>query len=104
MCPPPFLKVLKTGTYSKTFKELYHFYPPYFNTVLQNLRVFSLAKSAAPAALAGTWMNKDGIGLKFTKDRTVKLSGLGLMILGVALLLAALMVYNKPFESGSKGL
>ena len=36
--------------------------------------------------------------------QTGQLSGLGLMILGVALLLAALMVYNKPFESGSKGL
>lgn len=46
------------------------------------MRVFSLAKSAAPAALVGTWMNKDGIGLKFTKDRTVKLSGLGLSLGG----------------------
>ena len=46
------------------------------------MRVFSLAKSAAPAALAGTWMNKDGIGLKFTKDGTVKLSGLGLSLGG----------------------
>ena len=33
---------------------------------------------------------------------TGKLSGLGLMVLGVVLLLAALMVYNKPFE-GDKG-
>ena len=33
---------------------------------------------------------------------TGKLSGLGLMVLGVILLLAALMVYNKPFE-GEKG-
>ena len=29
---------------------------------------------------------------------TGQLSGLGLMILGVVLLLAALMIYNKPFE------
>ncbi|MEY8388486.1 hypothetical protein AALC17_14550 [Oscillospiraceae bacterium 38-13] len=33
---------------------------------------------------------------------TGKLSGLGLMVLGVILLLTALMVYNKPFE-GDKG-
>ncbi|WP_295747656.1 hypothetical protein [uncultured Oscillibacter sp.] len=33
---------------------------------------------------------------------TGKLSGLGLMIAGVILLLAALMIYNKPFE-GDKG-
>ena len=31
---------------------------------------------------------------------TGELSGLGLMVLGVILLLAALMVYNKPFEGG----
>ena len=31
---------------------------------------------------------------------TGQLSGLGLMIVGVILLLAALMVYNKPFEGG----
>ena len=31
---------------------------------------------------------------------TGKLSGLGLMIVGVILLLSALMVYNKPFEGG----
>ncbi len=30
---------------------------------------------------------------------TGKLSGLGLMILGVILLLSALMIYNKRFES-----
>ena len=29
---------------------------------------------------------------------TGQLSGLGLMILGVVLLLAALMIYNEPFE------
>ena len=29
---------------------------------------------------------------------TGQLGGLGLMILGVILLLAALMIYNKPFE------
>ena len=29
---------------------------------------------------------------------TGQLSGLGLMILGVVLLLEALMIYNKPFE------
>ena len=33
---------------------------------------------------------------------TGQMKGLGLMILGVILLLAALMVYNKPFE-GDKG-
>ena len=31
---------------------------------------------------------------------TGRLSGLGLMIAGVILLLSALMVYNKPFEGG----
>ena len=34
--------------------------------------------------------------------QTGRLSGLGLMLVGVVLLLAALMVYNKPFE-GDKG-
>nr|WP_325211791.1 hypothetical protein [uncultured Oscillibacter sp.] len=34
--------------------------------------------------------------------QTGQLPGLGLMILGVVLLLAALMIYNKPFE-GDKG-
>ena len=29
-----------------------------------------------------------------------RLSGLGLMIVGVILLLSALMIYNKPFEGG----
>ena len=33
---------------------------------------------------------------------TGQMKGLGLMVLGVILLLAALMVYNKPFE-GDKG-
>ncbi len=33
---------------------------------------------------------------------TGQMKGLGLMVLGVVLLLAALMVYNKPFE-GDKG-
>ena len=33
---------------------------------------------------------------------TGQMKGLGLMILGVVLLLAALMIYNKPFE-GDKG-
>ena len=33
---------------------------------------------------------------------TGKLPGLGLMIVGVVLLLAALLIYNKPFE-GDKG-
>ncbi len=33
---------------------------------------------------------------------TGQMKGLGLMILGVILLLAALMIYNKPFE-GDKG-
>ena len=31
---------------------------------------------------------------------TGQMKGLGLMVLGVILLLAALMVYNKPFEGG----
>ena len=35
---------------------------------------------------------------------TGKLSGLGLMIVGVILLLAALMVYNKPFETEKRKL
>ena len=30
---------------------------------------------------------------------TGRLSGLGLMIVGVILLLAALMIYNKPYET-----
>lgn len=34
------------------------------------------------AALVGTWTNKDGVGLKFTKDGTLKLSGLGLSLGG----------------------
>lgn len=29
------------------------------------------------AALVGTWSNADGVGLKFTSDGTLKLSGLG---------------------------
>ncbi len=33
---------------------------------------------------------------------TGKLAGLGLMILGVILLLAALLIYNKPFETPNK--
>ena len=33
---------------------------------------------------------------------TGKLAGLGLMIIGVILLLAALLIYNKPFESPNK--
>ena len=33
---------------------------------------------------------------------TGQLAGLGIMILGVALLLAALAIYNKPFEDGKK--
>ena len=34
--------------------------------------------------------------------RAGQLAGLGIMILGVALLLAALAIYNKPFEDGKK--
>ena len=34
---------------------------------------------------------------------TGQLGGLGLMILGVVLLLAALMIYNKPFEDDPRG-
>ena len=36
--------------------------------------------------------------------QTGKLSGLGLMIVGVILLLAALMIYNKPFETEKRKL
>ena len=35
---------------------------------------------------------------------TGKLSGLGLTIAGVILLLAALMIYNKPFETEKRKL
>ena len=35
---------------------------------------------------------------------TGKMAGLGLMILGLILLLAALMIYNKPFEDPQKRL
>lgn len=38
------------------------------------------------------------IGWKMTGE----LAGLGLMILGVVLLLAALFIYNKPFETRKK--
>ena len=38
----------------------------------------------------------------FGWKQTGKLSGLGLMLIGVVLLLSALLVYNKPFE-GDKG-
>ena len=38
----------------------------------------------------------------FGWKQTGKLSGLGLMPIGVVLLLAALLVYNMPFE-GDKG-
>ena len=38
----------------------------------------------------------------FGWTQTGKLSGLGLMIVGVILLLAALMIYNKPFEGGKE--
>ena len=34
---------------------------------------------------------------------TGQLGGLGLMILGTVLLLAALMIYNKPFEDDPPG-
>ena len=33
---------------------------------------------------------------------TGQLAGLGIMVLGVAFLLAALAIYNKPFEDGKK--
>ncbi len=40
-----------------------------------------------------------GLGLVFGGfSLSGKLSGLGIMIVGVILLLAALMIYNKPFE------
>ena len=34
---------------------------------------------------------------------TGELAGLGIMVVGVALLLVALAIYNKPFEDGKKG-
>ena len=40
-----------------------------------------------------------GAGWKMTGQ----LGGLGLMILGTVLLLAALMIYNKPFEDDPRG-
>ena len=47
------------------------------------------AQTAAPtptpdpaAALVGTWTNKDGVGLRFTSDGTLKLSGFGLTLGG----------------------
>ena len=36
----------------------------------------------------------------YGRTLTGKLSGLGWMVVGVILLLAALMIYNKPFEGG----
>lgn len=37
----------------------------------------------APASLlVGTWTNRDGVGLKFSSDGTVKLSGFGLSLGG----------------------
>lgn len=33
---------------------------------------------------------------------TGQLAGLGIMVLGVAFLLATLAIYNKPFEDGKK--
>lgn len=33
---------------------------------------------------------------------TGQLAGLGIMILGVVLLLAALAIYNKPYEDGKR--
>lgn len=35
---------------------------------------------------------------------TGQLAGLGLMLVGLVLLLAALMIYNKPFEDPKKRL
>ncbi|MCI8418639.1 MAG: hypothetical protein HFI33_14285 [Lachnospiraceae bacterium] len=35
---------------------------------------------------------------------TGKLLGLGLMVLGLILLLAAIMIYNKPFEDSKRRL
>lgn len=37
---------------------------------------------APAAALVGTWTNKDGVGLRFTSDGTLKLSGFGLTLGG----------------------
>jgi len=46
-----------------------------------------------------------GLGLViFGWTMTGKLSGLGVMLLGVVLLLSALMIYNKPFESEKRKL
>ena len=38
------------------------------------------------------------VGWKMTGE----LAGLGLMILGMILLLSAMLIYNKPFQSNSK--
>ena len=44
-----------------------------------------------------------GLILVFTGWKmTGELAGLGLMIFGVVLLLAALFIYNKPFETRKK--
>lgn len=44
-----------------------------------------------------------GLILVFTGWKmTGKLAGLGIMIVGVILLLAALLIYNKPFETPNK--
>lgn len=44
-----------------------------------------------------------GLILVFTGWKmTGKLAGLGIMIVGVILLLAALLIYNKPFETPNR--
>ena len=46
-----------------------------------------------------------GLGLLiYGWQQTGQLSGLGLMLVGVILLLAALMIYNKPFETEKRKL
>lgn len=55
------------------------------------------------AALVGTWSNKDGVGLRFTSDGTVTLSGFGLN-LGGDKFTYAVTGENTLTLTGTKGL
>lgn len=55
------------------------------------------------AALVGTWSNKDGVGLKFTGDGTVTLSGFGLNLGGDTFSYAVTGDNTLTF-TGKKGL
>lgn len=52
------------------------------STLGQNSQAQQEPEPDPAAALVGTWTNKDGIGLKFTKDGIMKLSGKGLSLGG----------------------